>query len=1131
MSREPQDKLPTEQETHEAQAKTQTEQASTRAIQAETHAEQARTRTTQAATHSEQASTRMAQTKTQSAQDKTRDAQAETQIEQDKTRIAQAETQTRQASTQIIEQALGVSEFSYRRLFEAAQDGILILDVETGRINDVNPFLVKLLGFSRAEMLGKTVGELSPSTDVVSNQAMLERLQKDGYVLYEDLPLKTKGGHDIAVEFVSNVYRAGDKKVIQCNIRDITVRKQAEATSALLASIIESSDDAIFGVDLNSLFTSWNHGAEKIYGYAASEMIGTHISRIIPAERQAEEKKTLERIKNGEKLNHIETLRLTKDGRLIDVSVTASTILNTKGEIVGVSKTARDISERKRAATALLESKRFLQSTLNALSSHITILDEQGTIVEVNAAWHRFGQENQVRGSGGRGDNYLQVCRSATGHSCEEAPAVASGIRDVMAGRKTEFHLEYPCHSPSERRWFIVRITRFDGDGPVRLVVAHENITERKLAEAALQLSERKFRDLLENLQLGVVAHEPDTTIQFSNPMAAQLLGLTSDQMRGKMAIDPAWCFIREDGTRLALEEYPVNRVVSAAMKQFPNLILGICRPDREKPIWVQCNTHPILDPNGQLQQIVVTFFDITDRKLAEQEVLWKTALLEAQLESSIDGILVVGNQGEQLLQNRRMVELWKFPPQMVADKDETAQLRYATSQTKTPEKFSARVNHLNAHPDESSHDEIELIDGTILDRYSTAVRDKAGKHYGRIWSFRDLTEPRKLENAFRQAQKMDSIGQLAGGIAHDFNNILTGIFGYVYLAKLEAAEQPAILNLLENISEGGQRATELVKQILTFSRLDNPEREPVKLNHVVLEALKLLRSSVPATIRIQTELAEVPTVLANATAIHQVIMNLGTNAWHAMRDQIGVLKIEMKVLEVDEDFVRTHPDLRPGNYVQLSVSDSGCGMDRATLEHIFEPFFTTKVVGEGTGLGLAVVHGIMKTHDGGISVYSQPGEGTTFRLFFPVIEIEAVAGKLEAASIPRGHGEQILLVDDEAMLASLGKQMLERLGYVVTAQTNPLEAIAAVRAQPKLFDLVITDLTMPGMDGAKLGAQLLQIQPTMPIIITTGYSGLMTAAKVRELGFRELLGKPSTARTLGETVHRVLQQTASTKA
>jgi len=409
-------------------------------------------------------------------------------------------------------------------------------------------------------------------------------------------------------------------------------------------------------------------------------------------------------------------------------------------------------------------------------------------------------------------------------------------------------------------------------------------------------------------------------------------------------------------------------------------------------------------------------------------------------------------------------------------------------------------------------------------------VRNAAGEIHRIVGIAEDITERRKLEEQFRQAQKMEFLGQLAGGIAHDFNNILAATVGNVYLAKMDAAGQPALLESLEEISDATVRATELVSQILTFSRQSKPDRVAVKLNDVVMEAGKLLRSSVPAAIRIQLELAEAPAVLANATAIHQVIMNLGTNAWHAMRHQTGVLKIEMRVLEVDEDFASTHPDLHPGRYVQLSVSDTGCGMDGATLEHMFEPFFTTKGVGEGTDLGLAVVHGIMKSHDGGISVHSKPGEGTTFHLFFPVIETEVVAVKNEDAPIPRGQGEHVLFVDDEAVLAGMGKRVLERLGYIVTTQTSALEAITAVRDHPGGVDLVITDLTMPGMDGVKLGRQLLQLRADLPIIIATGYGGAMTNEKVLELGFRDLLNKPYNVRTLGETLRRVLQTSATNK-
>jgi PAS domain S-box-containing protein len=251
-------------------------------------------------------------------------------------------------------QALRDSELSYRRLFETAQDGILILDADTGRINDVNPYLFNLLGFCREEMIGQTVGELSPFKDVVSNQAMLERLQKDGYVRYENLPLETKDGRKVAVEFVSNVYQVGHQKVIQCNIRDITERKRAEIASLRLAAIVEFSDDAIIGKDPNGIIVSWNKGAEKIFGYTSCEAVGTSFMRLVPAERHDEEKQILARVVRGESVEHFETQRQTKDGRLIEVSVTSSPIKDPAGKITGVSLVARDISECKTAEEKIL---------------------------------------------------------------------------------------------------------------------------------------------------------------------------------------------------------------------------------------------------------------------------------------------------------------------------------------------------------------------------------------------------------------------------------------------------------------------------------------------------------------------------------------------------------------------------------------------------------------------------------------------------------------------------------------------------------------------------------------------------------------------------------------------------------
>ncbi len=330
-------------------AEVRTEHAEARTKQAEVRIAEAETRIEQAETRSELAKTRTEQAKARTEQAEIRTEQAETRSEQAEIRTEQAETRSEQAEARS-EQAVRNSEVSYRRLFETARDGIFILDFRTGRINDVNPFLSELLGFSHDEMVGKTVGELSPFQDIESNQAMLKRLQKSGFTRYENLPLQARDGRKMAVEFVSNVYEAGGEKVIQCNIRDITERKDAEIASLRLAAIVESSDDAIISKDLGGIITSWNKGAETIFGYSAGEMIGTSIVRLIPSDLHDEEKnQILGKIKREESVDHFETMCQTKDGRLISVSVTVSPIKDATGTVIGVSKVARDITRHKQA--------------------------------------------------------------------------------------------------------------------------------------------------------------------------------------------------------------------------------------------------------------------------------------------------------------------------------------------------------------------------------------------------------------------------------------------------------------------------------------------------------------------------------------------------------------------------------------------------------------------------------------------------------------------------------------------------------------------------------------------------------------------------------------------------------------
>ncbi len=517
---------------------------------------------------------------------------------------------------------------------------------------------------------------------------------------------------------------------------------------------------------------------------------------------------------------------------------------------------------------------------------------------------------------------------------------------------------------------------------------------------------------------------------------------------------------------------------------------------------------------------------DIAERKKAEEELRWKTAFLEAQVDSSMDGILVVDSEGKKILQNQRMNALWKIPPNIAENKDDALQVEFVIKRTKDPVRFAAKIAHLNSHPDEVSRDIIELIDGTILDRYSSPVRDKAGKYYGRIWVFRDITEQRKVEEQLRQKQKMEAIGTLAGGIAHDFNNILSAILGYAELARLRmTGNSLTVEKYLDAVLEGGARAVALVQQILAFSRQEERQRLPIEIRQAVAEPLNLLRASIPSTIEFDVSLAtDLPAVLADATQVHQIVMNLCTNAAHAMRGRPGRLGVRLENFTVDALLASASPGLQPGSYVRLSISDTGHGMDAATKARIFEPFFTTKAPGEGTGLGLSVVHGIMQSYGGAITVYSQPGEGTVFHLYFPVAaEQTAVAQVVVPAKTPTGHGEHILFVDDELPLASLGQKMLEELGYTAEKTTSVGEALGLMRANPAAFDLIITDLTMPGMLGTDFTRELLHLRPDLPVILITGHSASLTDESVHELGIRELLVKPLTLQTLGAAVHRVL--------
>jgi PAS domain S-box-containing protein len=415
--------------------------------------------------------------------------------------------------------------------------------------------------------------------------------------------------------------------------------------------------------------------------------------------------------------------------------------------------------------------------------------------------------------------------------------------------------------------------------------------------------------------------------------------------------------------------------------------------------------------------------------------------------------------------------------------------------------------------------------DGSVIDinLWTAPLLAPDGSIAGTLGVIADVTTRNQLERQMRQSQKLDALGTIAGGIAHDFNNILTVLRGNLSLAQLLLPGEHEVQASLAEMDQACRRAADLVKQILTFGRRREQSRALIALAPAMQEALTLLRATVPSGIEIRTELAEgLPTVMADATQIHQVVMNLGINAAQSMGSRRGVLDVKLVAVDVNEALAATCPELNVRRYVRLSVSDTGCGMSASTQERIFEPFFTTRS-GQGTGLGLAVVRGIVKGHDGAITVTSEEGKGSSFDVYFPVVEGEVGEAHEVVVESLQGRGERVLFLDDEEALGRLAQRMLERLGYRIATFTRWSDALRVFKSDPAAFDLVLTDFSMPGASGIEFAKQVLALRPGIPVILTTGYIDADDLAHARNVGISEVIMKPTTVEEMGRAFRRLL--------
>ncbi|NVM22504.1 MAG: PAS domain S-box protein [Desulfobacterales bacterium] len=512
---------------------------------------------------------------------------------------------------------------------------------------------------------------------------------------------------------------------------------------------------------------------------------------------------------------------------------------------------------------------------------------------------------------------------------------------------------------------------------------------------------------------------------------------------------------------------------------------------------------------------------DITERKQAE-EALRESEEKYRLLVDNADDAVLIDQDGMIKFANPKAEELFGYSEAELA-KIPFTNLVYLDDRHFVLERLEsgAKVRDL---PGTYSFRIVNRAGEQIWGEMNTAPMSWEGRP-ATLMFIRDRTEQKKLEDQLRHSQRLEAIGTLAGGIAHDFNNILSAVIGNAEMALYDPQDAASVQYCLEQVHKAGHRAKDLVAQILAFSRQQEHEPKPLRLSPIVKETLKLLRASLPTTIKIRQNIRnESGPVLASPTQIHQVLMNLCTNAAHAMRENGGVLEVSLaNVDNVGPDSgVAPDFDLSPRAYVELTVSDTGHGMDPIIMERMFEPYFTTKGKTEGAGLGLAVAHGIVKSHGGAINVQTEPGKGTTFHVYLPRLENDATQETGTPDRIQTGN-ERILFVDDEELIVDLGQRMLESLGYEVVAKTNSMEAMEIFHAKPERFDLVITDQTMPDMTGTRMAEELMRIRPDIPIILCTGYSEIITPEEVKEIGIREFVMKPLVMRNIAETIRRVL--------
>jgi len=791
-----------------------------------------------------------------------------------------------------------------------------------------------------------------------------------------------------------------------------------------------------------------------------------------------------------------------RDGSLRYVRENCRVVRDESGQPVFYEGSIEDITERKLAEAAREEERNLLRTLIDHLPEMVFVRDTAHRFLIANQA---FAQRMDTTTDGIVGRTDVDFYPPAV------ASAFAAADRKVFAGG-AQLDYQYAVAFPNGERLQVMstKVPLKNALGEVTgLVGVIHDITSQKLGEQKLRDSEEKFARMFNSSPVATcLTRIKDGFCLDANAAFLTLFQWSRDEVVGRTVFDlNLWVKLEQRAALLALlTDYGVVQNHELELRAKSGQILQI--------LWSGVR----LVVGGE-NCLLGSALDITDRKRAEEQMLVQFSALTA----AANAIVITDRKGRIEWVNPSFTRITGYTPQ-----EAIGQSTRLLKSGQHPSDFYANL-WATISTGEVWHGEV-VNQGKNGKPYTedmtiTPIRGANGEIAHFVAIKQDITERRALENQLRQAQKMEAMGTLAGGIAHDFNNILAAMVGFGYLLQQDTADNPEAQENVAEILQATNRAKDLVRQILTFSRQREQRPEVIKLEIVVKEALKLLRASLPAHIKIEMRLApDAPAVLADPTQVYQVAMNLATNALHAMEDRPGRLAVSLDPVLPDAELRRAHPELKPVPYARLTVADTGHGMDAQIMERIFDPFFTTKPVGKGTGLGLSVVHGIIKSHDGVITVESQVGVGTTFRVYFPAQTQDLALTETVKSQVSQGRGQKILFLDDEPALTAVSQKQLLRLNYQVTISNSAPEALRWFRENPAQFDLVITDLTMPDMNGVEVARLIHALRPELPIILASGYATSVNAETLREAGILELIEKPVSWTALAAVVHRVLK-------